>query len=56
VFLLIGAAGTLVGALGLSVLTILLYWLLEPGAFGDGQFITVFIFTVPFGVLLRRCD
>jgi hypothetical protein len=48
VFLLIGAARTLVGALGLSVLTVLLYWLLEPEAFGDGQFVTVFIFTMPF--------
>ena len=51
-FLLVGAAGALVGALGLSALTVLLYWLFEPEAFRDGQFVVLFIFTIPFGALL----
>jgi hypothetical protein len=42
----------LVGAPGLSIITLLLYKVIEPEAFGSGQFVMVFAFTVPLGFLL----
>ncbi len=51
-FLLVGLGGALAGALGWSVLTVLLFKMLEPAALRDGQFVITFIFTVPFGALL----
>jgi hypothetical protein len=45
-------SGALGGAVGLSLLTVLLYALLEVSSFQDGQFVTVFVFTVPFGAVI----
>jgi len=52
VWVVVGVAGALVGAPGLSIITLLLYKVIEPEAFGSGQFVMVFAFTVPLGFLL----
>lgn len=51
-FLVVGALGALAGAVGLSVITLLLYALFEPDIVGGSQFAIVFGFTAQFGVLL----
>lgn len=51
-FVLLAYVGAIAGALGLSIPTVLLYALIEPKAFGQGQFVVVFAFTIPLGVLL----
>src|SRR5262245_29841995 len=48
----VGVAGALAGAIGLSLLTALLSAVLEPEAFGKGQLVMLFAFTVPVGMIL----
>ena len=47
-----GFLGAIAGAAVLSVLATALYALFAPQAFGDGQFVLLYFFTVPFGGLL----
>lgn len=46
------AGGASVGWLLLSLFTLVYYAAFEPQAFADAQFIAVFIFAIPFGVML----
>lgn len=50
--LAIALVGAFLGAIALSLLTVLFYVLFEPEALKDGQFGMVFMATVPFGALL----
>src|SRR5437764_14614631 len=43
------AAGAFLGGMGLSLLVILFTALFARSAFGDGQYMLVFFFTVPVG-------
>ncbi len=47
-----GFIGGIVGAIVLSIIATALYAIFAPQAFGDGQFVFVYFFTVPFGGLL----
>lgn len=49
---LVGIAGAVAGAVGLSVLTTLLSAVIEPESFGEGQFVMGFAFTVPVDMML----
>ena len=44
--------GGLAGAIGLSVLTFAFHWLFFRAALGDGQYVMVFMFTIPAGAFL----
>ena len=50
--LAIAAAGATLGAIGLSLLTVLFYAIFARDALKDGQFGMVFMATVPFGAML----
>ena len=50
--LLQGMAGSMIGAVALSVLTLLFHWLFFRRALGDGQYVLVFFVTVPVGIVL----
>lgn len=45
-------AGGAIGAIGLSLLTVLVHWLWEPKVLADGQYAFVFFVTVPAGFWL----
>ena len=51
-FVVVGIAGAVAGAVGLSVLTAFLSAVLEPESFAEGQFVMGFAFTVPAGMML----
>lgn len=44
--------GGLVGAVALSVLTVLSHWFFVRRVFGDGQYFLVFVGTIPAGAVL----
>ena len=50
--LLIAAAGAALGATVLSLFVVLYYALLARDAFADGQFMLVFVLTIPFGGMI----
>ncbi len=52
VTLVVGIAGALAGAVGLSVLAALLHAGLAPESYGQGQFGMGFAYTIPLGILL----
>ena len=47
-----GTAGSIIGAVALSVLTVLFHLLFFRRALGDGQYAFVFFVTVPVGIVL----
>lgn len=50
--LVVACAGAIPGAVALSLLTVLFYYLFARDALKDGQFATVFMATIPFGAMV----